>query len=130
MSEKVNHFPVQVYYEDTDHSGVVYHANYFKYFERAREDTIGIKTLTDLWYEKGLGFAIYKAEISYHEGAIFGDTLDIRTTWKKDGDYKIIFYHEVWRPEGKKAAVSCSIELVCLGPNKQLKPIPDLDFMK
>ena len=28
---------VQIYYEDTDHSGVVYHANYLKYFERARE---------------------------------------------------------------------------------------------
>ena len=35
---------IQIYYEDTDHSGVVYHANYLKYFERAREHMLGVET--------------------------------------------------------------------------------------
>ena len=35
--------PVQINYEDTDHSGVVYHANYLKYFERAREHSLGVE---------------------------------------------------------------------------------------
>ncbi len=124
-----HHFSVQVYYEDTDHSGVVYHANYLKFFERAREEIIGVKTLSDMWHNQGKGFAVYKLSMNYQDGAIFGDTLDIRTTLEKDGDYRIIFFHEAWRPEASKAAVTCRLELVCLGPNKKLLPVPDLDCL-
>ena len=70
-------FSAQVYYEDTDHSGVVYHANYLKFFERAREDIIGVDTLSDMWHNQGVGFAVYKIAIQYHDGAVFGDKLDI-----------------------------------------------------
>ncbi|MDM8518260.1 YbgC/FadM family acyl-CoA thioesterase [Desulfobacterales bacterium HSG16] len=127
-SGKIYHFPVQVYYEDTDHSGVVYHANYLKYFERAREDVIGIKELSRLWYEDGLGFAVYKADIAYHEGAIFGDVLDIRTSWEKESRFRIIWHQEAWRPNGEKSAVTAVIHLVCLDQNKKVKPIPDIEL--
>ena len=123
-------FSAQVYYEDTDHSGVVYHANYLKFFERAREDIIGIKALADMWHQQEIGFAVYKIELGYHDGAIFGDLLDIKTTWEKEGDYRIVFSHEAWRPDAAKPAVTCTLELVCLGPNKKLMPIPDFDFLK
>ncbi|QTA82038.1 Acyl-CoA thioester hydrolase, YbgC/YbaW family [Desulfonema limicola] len=125
---RIYHFPVQIYYEDTDHSGVVYHANYLKYFERAREHVIGTGTLVKLLNEQGLGFAVYKAELGYFEGAEFGDELDIRTRIKRDGAYKVIWFHEAWLPVRDKPAVTGKIELVCLDRNKQLKPIPDLDF--
>ncbi len=128
-NNNTHHFSAQVYYEDTDHSGVVYHANYLKFFERAREDIIGIKTLSKMWHDDGIGFAVYKINIGYHDGAVFGDLLTIKTTWKKEGDYRVIFSHEAWRPEAKKAAVSCTLELVCLGENKKLIPIPDLHFL-
>ena len=126
--DRIYHFPVQIYYEDTDHSGVVYHANYLKYFERAREHVIGTQTLVKLLNEQGLGFAVYKAEIGYFEGAAFGDELDIRTRVKRDSAYRVIWFHEAWLPNHDKPAVSAKIELVCLDRNKQLKPIPDLDF--
>ncbi len=118
-------FHARVYYEDTDHSGVVYHANYLKYFERAREDIIGIDTLSDMWHRHGIGFAVYKADLQYREGAIFGDLLEIRTRWEKQGEYRLVFFHEAWRPEGIRPAVTCRLELVCLGPEKKLLPIPE-----
>jgi len=123
------HFSAQVYYEDTDHSGVVYHANYLKFFERAREDIIGVKTLARMWHGGQIGFAVYKTSLGFHDGAVFGDLLDIRTTWEKQGDYRIVFSHEAWRPGKEKPAVSCTLELVCLGPEKKLMPIPDLEFL-
>lgn len=126
MGDKQYHFPVQVYYEDTDHSGVVYHANYLKYFERAREDVIGSDELVRLWKEEGIGFAVYKADLGYFEGAEFGDKLDIRTTVKMEGEYRIIWYQEAWRPQAKKAAVKGVIELVCVDKNKRLKRIPPI----
>ena len=120
------HFSVQIYYEDTDHSGVVYHANYLKYFERARENLIGTDALVKLWEEEGIGFSVYKAEMGFFDGATFGDRLDIRTTVEQDGKFRLVFQQEAWRPNGKKPAVTAVIEMVCLDMNRQLKPIPPL----
>lgn len=126
MSSLSHHFAAQVYYEDTDHSGVVYHANYLKYFERAREDVIGIGELSRLWREEGVGFAVYRADLSFHEGAVFGDTLDIRTRWDKESLYRVIWHQEVWRPGGEKSAVTGEIHLVCLDRDKKLRPLPEI----
>jgi acyl-CoA thioester hydrolase len=123
-TSEVYHFPVQIYYEDTDHSGVVYHANYLKYFERAREHVIGSERLVRLWKEQGMGYVVYKADLTYSEGVEFGEKLDIRTTYRIDGKYRIIWRHEAWKPVGKKAAVVCDLQLVCVDADKQLKPIP------
>lgn len=124
MSSREYHLPVQVYYEDTDHSGVVYHANYLKYFERAREHVIGKDLLVSLWKDHSLGFAVYKADLIYSEGAEFGDILDIRTRYTIEGKYRIIWHHEAWRPNGKKAAVSCELHLVCTNQDRKLVQIP------
>jgi len=126
IEEKTYHFPVQIYYEDTDHSGVVYHANYLKYFERARENLIGTDALVKLWEEEGIGFSVYKVEMGFFDGATFGDRLDIRTTVEQDGKYRLVLHQEAWRPDGKKPAVTAVIEMVCLDKNRQLKPIPPL----
>lgn len=125
----IHHFKARVYYEDTDHSGVVYHANYLKFFERAREEIFGVQTLVQMWQDQSVGFAVYKADIGYHEGAQFGDLLDIRTTWEKQGPYRVVFFHSAWRPGQNKPAVTCAIDLVCLGPGKKLLPIPELEFL-
>jgi len=128
MISKVYHLPVQIYYEDTDHSGVVYHANFLKYFERAREHVIGTAELTRLWKEEGIGFAVYKADLQYSEGVEFGELIDIRTTYEFDSEYRMIWHHEAWRKGGEKFAVSCELHLVCLDRNKKLRPIPSLDI--
>lgn len=119
---------VQVFYEDTDHSGVVYHANYLKFFERAREQVIGAETLVRLWKEEGIGFAVYRAEVSYHDGAEFGDLLEVRSRFRQDSDYRQVWHQEAWRPGGQKPAVSADIHMVCLGRNRKLVPIPPLVY--
>ena len=121
---KIYHHAVQIYYEDTDHSGVVYHPNFLKYFERAREHVIGSEFLDTLWKEKGLGFAVYKANLTFQEGVEFADVCDIRTTLHLDGKFKTIWRQEVWRPDAIKAAVIGDIEMVCLDKNKRLCEIP------
>ncbi len=126
IKKEAYHFSVQICYEDTDHSGVVYHANYLKYFERARQNLIGTDALVRLWEEEGIGFSVYKAELGFFEGPTFGDRLDIRTTVEQDGKYRLVFQQEAWRPDGKKPAVTAVIEMVCLDRNRQLKPIPPL----
>ncbi len=125
MQSKIYHFPVQIYYEDTDHSGVVYHPNFLKYFERAREHVIDSDRLAKLWNEKGLGFAVYKANMIFQDGVEFAEVCDIRTSYKLDGKYKTQWRQEVWRPNATKPAVVGEIEMVCMDKQKRLQPIPD-----
>jgi acyl-CoA thioester hydrolase len=115
-----HHFPVQVYYEDTDHSGVVYYANYLKYFERAREALLGTDLLVKLWNEKGIGFAVYSVNVKYTDSAEFGDKLDIRTTFKMDSEYRAILHQDVWKTNASKASVTGVVELICIDKNKRL----------
>ncbi len=121
----IYHHPVQIYYEDTDHSGVVYHPNFLKYFERAREHVIDSDKLAALWNEDGLGFAVYKANMIFQDGVEFAEICDIRTSVELDGKYKTLWRQEVWRPNAKKPAVIGDIEMVCLDKDKQLQPIPE-----
>ena len=122
---KIYHHPVQIYYEDTDHSGVVYHPNFLKYFERAREHVIDSDKLAKLWAEKGLGFAVYKANLIFQDGVEFAEICDVRTSYKFDGKYKTLWRQELWRPNATKAAVIADIEMVCLDKQKRLQPIPE-----
>lgn len=121
---KIYHHAVQIYYEDTDHSGVVYHPNFLKYFERAREHVIDSDRLDKLWREKGVGFAVYKANMIFQDGVQFAELCDIRSSYKIDGKYKTLWRQELWRPGASKAAVIGEIEMVCLDKEKRLQPIP------
>jgi len=122
---KIFHHSVQIYYEDTDHSGVVYHPNFLKYFERAREHVIDSDLLASLWKEQGLGFAVYKANLIFQDGVEFAEICDIRTSFKLDGKYKTLWRQEVWLDGATKPAVYADIEMVCMDKQKKLQPIPD-----
>lgn len=115
---------LQIYYEDTDFSGVVYHANYLKYFERAREHLLGPHELVRLYRDTGVGFVVYKAELTFKEGAVFGDTVEIRTTVRAESEYRAVFNQQAWRVGGKSALVEGIVQLVCVNQDKQLVPLP------
>jgi len=117
---KQYHFPVQVYYEDTDHSGVVYYANYLKYMERAREQVLGVDLLVKLWEEQQIGFAVYSVNVKYSDAATFGDILDVRTTFKMDSPYRAILHQDIWKKNAQKAAINGTIELICIDNNNRL----------
>lgn len=116
---------VQIYYEDTDHSGVVYHANYLKYFERAREHLLGVEELVRLWEEDGIGFVVYAASLKFREGATHGETIEIRTTVTQGSAYRAVFDQQVWRRGGDKAMVLGEVELCCVDRAGKLVRLPD-----
>lgn len=116
ISADVHRFPVQIYYEDTDHSGLVYHANYLKYFERAREHLLGVDALVSLWKDENIGFVVYRCELAFKEGAVFGDTIDIRTKPELASEFRIVFSQNVYR--GEKLLVEGKVEMVALRDGK------------
>ncbi len=125
MSERFTHeHSVQIYYEDTDHSGLVYHANYLKYFERAREHMLGLAELRRLYEEDGIGFVVYKAELAYKQGAVFGDTLTIRSRVEAPSQYRLVFHQDAVRALDGELMVRAMITLVCIDRHKRLAALP------
>lgn len=122
MAPRVYRHSVQIYYEDTDHSGLVYHANYLKYFERAREHLLGTSELVRMYQEEGTGFVVYKAELTFRRGASFGDIIEIRTTVEQESDYRLAFRQDVYRREER--LVEGFVQLVCIDRDKQLVALP------
>jgi acyl-CoA thioester hydrolase len=114
--------PVHIYYEDTDHSGLVYHANYLKYFERAREHMLGTPELRRLWDEDGIAFVVYKVEITYRQGAVFGDTLAIKSKAAMPSPYRAVFQQNAFR--GAELLVEAVVQLACIGRDKKLVKLP------
>jgi acyl-CoA thioester hydrolase len=116
-------FPVQVYYEDTDHSGLVYHANYLKFFERAREHLLGIDELVRLANEEGIGFVVHDLSVTYRAGARFGERLEVRTEGLTLGPYRLRLQQDALR--GGRPIVLGRLDLVCVGRDGKLVPLPE-----
>jgi len=116
--------PVHIYYEDTDLSGVVYHANYLKYFERAREHMLGRAELVRLLDEDGVGFVVYKCSMTFRKGARLGDELEIRTHATRESPFRAVFHHSVWREDEDAALVEGVVEMVCVDMDQKLVPLP------
>lgn len=115
---------VNVYLEDSDFTGVVYHSNYVNYFERAREHLLNPTLLVELWDNEGVGFTVTKVELNYKQGARYGDVLEIRTTPILSSKYRISFDQQVWKQGSDKALVLGMVEMVCLSKEGKLVEIP------
>ena len=74
-------FRVRVYYEDTDAGGIVYHANYLNFAERARTEILRLcGTEQDaMRRDDGVGFTVRRCEIDYRAPARLDDVLEVRT---------------------------------------------------
>jgi len=115
---------VRVYYEDTDHSGLVYHANYLRYFERGREHLLGPDELVSMLNTSGVGFVVYKANLQFKAGAKFGDVLDIRSTVGKASPWRLTFDQRAFRRGEDTPLVIGDIDLCCVDRDGKLVKVP------
>lgn len=109
----VHDFPVRVYYEDTDMAGIVYHANYLKYIERARSDWVrGLGIDQRALREAGLVFVVRRIESDYLAPARFDDELQVRTAIRSITGARLGLHQEVTR--AGKALFQAEVTLVCV----------------
>ncbi len=89
--------PIRVYYEDTDVAGVVYHANYLKFLERARTEWLRALGLDQkLLIEQDIAFAVVKAELSYLKPARFNDRLMVSSRVSHHGRASMTFEQKIY----------------------------------
>lgn len=104
-------FKVRVYYYDTDHMGVVYHANYLKWMEIARSeyfrDTLPYKKIEDM----GFLLPVKNLNIEYIESVKYDDEIEIIVEIKNINSIKIEFYYEIYDQNQKLKATANTVNV-------------------
>ena len=81
ITHGIHHLPIRVYYEDTDFSGFVYHANYLKFCERARSDFLRVLGVDqNAMFGDGAAFVVRRMNCDFLRPARFDDILSVETT--------------------------------------------------
>ncbi len=120
-------WPLRVYYEDTDTGGVVYYANYLKFFERARSEWLRSAGIAQqlLTEQEHVMFVVKNATIDYHLPAKLDDQLEISVRVEKLGKASVNFYQEAWRQNQDTRELLCHglIRVGCVD-TASLRPTP------
>jgi acyl-CoA thioester hydrolase len=118
---------VRVYYEDVDIGGVVYYANYLRYFERARSDwlrSLGVNQ-ERLAAVEGIGFVVARAEIDFKTGARLDELLDVTVELVEKKKTYFWLAQSVRREDGTLCAAA-RIQAACVRhKDMRPQPIPD-----
>lgn len=117
-------FPVRVYWEDTDAGGIVYHANYLRFMERARSDMlrrIGFGQNEQRNRDDGVLFVVASLSITYHRGAALDDDLEVITSIEKLGRASLIFEQRIVR--GDEPIATGKVRVGVIGA-KSFAPTP------
>lgn len=122
----VFHWAVRVYYEDTDAGGIVFYANYLKFFERARTEWLRAAGIgqQELLEQQGVAFVVKRATLDYHAPARLDDELTLTTRVEKMGRASIEFVQQAWR--GEQLLTSAAVRVGCVDTNTMRpRSLPD-----
>lgn len=116
---------IKIYYEDTDAGGVVYYANYLKYFERARteylmERGVNVSELAG----QGIKFVIVRTEIDYRNPAVLNDMIKISAVIDNLGGASFWVNYTVEREKDSKIIVEGKTKVACINSEHKLIRIP------
>ncbi|QLB21281.1 tol-pal system-associated acyl-CoA thioesterase [Vespertiliibacter pulmonis] len=114
-------FPIRVYYENTDAGGVVYHAQYLNFFERARTEylrSLGFSQQKLL--AQHVAFVVKHLEIDYKEAARLDDQLIVETKITEIRKASIVFEQFLWKAD---RCLSLAKVLVATVDLQKMKPI-------
>lgn len=116
---------IRIYYEDTDCGGVVYYANYLKYFERARTEYLEDRGLSVAGFlEEGTQFMVVRAQLDYRSPARYGDTLVIDTHVTDCGKAALTFAHVIRERQSGRVVVEGSATLAAVSLDGKIKRLP------
>lgn len=120
--------PVRVYYEDTDFSGIVYHANYLRFFERGRSDFLrvaGVHHNELAAAAEPTAFAVNKMTLEFQKPARIDDALVVRTAFETMRGPRIFIAQQITR--GEDVLVKAAVEVCCISlTGRPKKPPPML----
>lgn len=107
-------WPIRVYYEDTDAGGVVFYANYLKFYERARTEMLRVMGYEqdELINREKVIFVVRSVKVDYLKPAKFNEMLDVSAEINTVGPASVVFAQEI--SCGKTLLNQASIKIACL----------------
>lgn len=118
---------IRVYYEDTDTGGVVFYANYLKFFERARTEWLRAAGIAQqaLSESQHVMFVVKSTAVDYHAPAKLDDELKLTVVVERLGRASVEFIQEAWRVSGTQSHLLASgrIRVGCVS-TQTFRPIP------
>ena len=129
----VFHHPIRIYYEDTDAGGVVYYANYLRFFERCRTEwlrSLGHEQI-DLLATHDIAFVVKSVTVDYKRPAHLDDSLEVGLRLIHLGRAQLQFEQWVDRinPNGKHETLATGqVKLACVNL-KRLRPVSIPDWL-
>ncbi len=124
-TDEGHEFLIRVYYEDTDFSGVVYHANYLKYFERSRSEflrLIGIHHSDLAALPEPLAFAVARIDVRFHRPARIDDLIRV-VTRPVTVRGALFVLHQRAECGGHRLA-EATVEVVCINLDNRPRRMP------
>ncbi len=116
---------IRVYYEDTDAAGVVYHANYLNYLERARTEYLREQGISVAEMAAGGAvFPVVRMEIDFKAPARHDDLLEVTTTPVRVGGSSFTLQQQVQRSNDNQLLVQATVSLACVSPDLKARRIP------
>lgn len=109
-----HHYECDVYYDDTDLTGAVYHANYLRFFGRARMVHLGAMAIRLLQVRFGLSFIVHKTALEYKHPTHFGDRIRIRTETFITSASKLDFKQTAWILGSDRLTTLAETRVVCI----------------
>jgi acyl-CoA thioester hydrolase len=117
----VHVLPVRVYYEDTDFSGAVYHANYLKFCERARSDCLRLLGIHHHRLDR-MGFVVRRLVCDFLKPARIDDLLEVETRFRELSGARIEISQTVKR--AREALFSAHVTVALVDLNGRPKRLP------
>lgn len=117
--------PIRIYYEDTDFSGVVYHARYLHFFERGRTEALracGVRHSELLSRTEPLVFAVRKMTVEWLAPARIDDLIEVRTRFVETRGARFLLEQEIRRDGGLLARAD--VEAVCMNRDGRPRRLP------
>jgi acyl-CoA thioester hydrolase len=112
IEDGVHRLPVRIYYEDTDFSGAVYHANYLKFCERGRSDFLRLIGVHHREIMGQLGFVVRRMTCDFRAPARIDDLLEIETRFRSWAGARMELAQQVLREEDMLFAAEVTVALV------------------
>lgn len=120
-------WPVRVYYEDTDAGGIVYYANYLKFFERARTEWLRkIGFNQEVLRQQGILFVVRDVSAKYRRSARLDDELEVSVQVEKLGKASFNISQSVYRigDEKEELLVNGCVSVACIDSSGSPRAIP------
>ena len=109
------HWPVRVYWEDTDAGGVVYHAGYLRFMERARSEWLRALGVDQMAFKQatGLAFMVRDMQIDFLKPALLDDELSVTVEVKAWRSASILFAQTITKADGS-CLIRASVRVACV----------------